>query len=152
MSDILENRIIKCFWCKCMGKNKRNLLYFLLVLYVEILTAFRIGFDVNYKISVSYGWAGYRRYLTGIGHIVSTGVTIVIIAFILVPTIYLTMKMIHSKQCKGQIFIIWVCVILGVMIAVLLNLSSISIIGRMASCLFEFINSRIELYYLDWLM
>ena len=135
-----------------MGKNKRNLLYFLLVLYVEILTAFRIGFDVNYKISVSYGWAGYRRYLTVIGHIVSTGVTIVIIAFILVPTVYLTMKMINSKQCKGQIFIIWVCVILGVMIAVLLNLSGISIIGRMASCLFEFINSGIELYYLDWLM
>ena len=38
-----------------MDKNKRKLLYILLVLYVEILTAFRIGFSVN--LSVSYGWA-----------------------------------------------------------------------------------------------
>ena len=123
-----------------MGKKNRNLLYLLLVLYAEILSAFRIGFDVYYKISVSYGWAGYRRYLTDIGHIVSIGVTIVIIAFILVPTIYLTMKMINSKQCKGQIFLIWVCVILGVMMAVLLNLLGISIIGKVACRLFELIN------------
>ncbi|MBO5452028.1 MAG: hypothetical protein J6A11_10880 [Lachnospiraceae bacterium] len=133
-------------------QKKIGLKYFLLVLYIEILTAFRIGFDFNYKINVSYGWAGYRRYLTGIGHIVSIGVTIVIVAFILVPTIYLTMKIINSKQCKGQIFIIWACVILGVIIAVLLNLAGISIIGRMAYSLFEFMNSGIELYYMDWLM
>lgn len=137
-----------------MKAKQKNigLKYFLLVLYVEILTAFRIGFDVNYKINVSYGWAGYRRYLTGIGHIVSIGVTIVIIAFILVPTIYLTMKIINSKQCKGQIFIIWACVILGVIIAVLLNFAGVSIIGRMACSLFEFMNSGIELYYMDWLI
>lgn len=136
-----------------MDKNKRNLLYILLVLYVEILTAFRIGFNVNSKMyDVSYGWAGYSLCLTSIGYIVSIGVTIVIVVFILVPNIYLTMKIINSKQCKGQIFIIWACVILGVIIAVLLNLAGISIIGRMACSLFEFINSGIELYYMDWLM
>lgn len=135
-----------------MGKKNGNLLYLLLVLYAEILTAFRIGFDVYYKIGVSYGWAGYRRYLTDIGHIVSIGVTIGIAVLILAPAFFLTIKMINCKQSKGQIFIIWVCVIWGVMIAVLLNLSGISIIGKIACCLFELINNEIELYYLDWLM
>lgn len=128
-------------------------MYILLVLYVEILTAFRIGFNVNPKMyEVSYGWAGYGPCLTSIGYIVSIGVTIVIVAFILVSAIYLTMKIINSKQYKGQIFNIWACVILGVIIAVLLNLAGISIIGRMACSLFEFMNSGIELYYMDWLM
>ncbi len=147
-------------------KNERNLLYILLILYVEILTAFRIGFNVNPKMyNVAYGWAGYGPCLTGIGHIVSIGVTIVIVVLILVPTVYYTIKVIKSKQCKGNIlklpilgmgsfnyiFVIWSCVILGVIIAILLNYAGISVIGRMACSLFEFINSVKELYYIDWL-
>ena len=136
-----------------MGKIKTILIYLLLVSYVEILTAFRIGFNVDSKMyDVSYGWAGYAPCLTSIGYIVSIGATIIIVAFILGPTIYLTMKIINSKQWKGQIFIIWACVILGVIIAILLNFAGISIIGRIACSLFEFINGGKELYYMDWLM
>lgn len=136
-----------------MDKNKRIFLCILLVLYVEILTALRIGFNVNPRMyDVSYGWAGYGPCLTSIGYIVSIGATIIIVALILVPTICNTIKIIKGKQWKGDIFIIWACVILGVIIAILLNIAGISVIGRMACSLFEFINRGKALYYMDWLL
>lgn len=141
------------FGGKFMDKNKRRILYGLLVFYIEILTAFRIGFDVDPSMyNMSYGWAGYGPHLTSTGHMVSIGATIIIVALLLVPIIYLTIMIRTSKQGKGEIFIIWVCVILGIIIAVLLNLAGISVIGRMACSLFEFINNGKELYYIDWSM
>ena len=90
--------------------------------------------------------------LTSIGHIVSIGATIIIVALILGPTIYHTIKIIKDQQCKGDIFITWAFVISRVIIAILLNLTDISVIGKMAHSLFEFINNGKELYYMDWLL